>query len=241
MEEGSPETPPIIAFEGINRAGKGTQIDRLKSTLCEVGISFVELRGDGTREGSGNHDGDPFSPWWQEYSKKLRDEGTTDEWNYAAYVLAQEINGWRQSAHKLNKQVMLLDRSILSRASFMIDRVTPLVDVLLIDDLYPIQPGPKLAIEDILPDIILELTAPKHVVLSRLDPDDPKLAFRTRLIEQNYETFYSSKKRLPDLVQGRIITIDSSQPRDIVFDNVLETLDAKLEAWKKLYCPGSQV
>jgi thymidylate kinase len=239
MKERFPEKPPIIAFEGISRAGKGTQIDQLKSTLCEVGLNFVELRGDGTREGLGNHDGDPFSPWWQEYSKKLRDEGTTDEWNYAAYVLAREINGWRQSAYELNKQVVLLDRSILSRASFVIDRVTPLADILLLDDLYPIQPGPKLAIEDILPDIIFELVAPKHVVLSRLDPNDPKLAFRTKLIEQNYETFYGLKERLPDFVQERIVTVDSSQPRDIVFDNILETLDAKLEAWKKLYYPGS--
>lgn len=226
------EQIPSIAFEGINRAGKGTQIDLLKRELSGMGLTSVELRGDGTRDGSGNHEGDPLSPWWQNYSKKLREGGSTQEWHQAAYQLALDFMAWKNTTDELKKDIILLDRSLLSRATFVIDRERPVAEILEVNDLYPIQHSEKINIQDILPDIIFELVVPKEILLTRLDPSDPKLKFRANLIESNYGNFYSAKNRLPALVQERIVSIDSSQPIDVVFDNILETLNDKVKVFR---------
>lgn len=228
------EKIPLVAFEGLNRAGKGTQIDNLKNLLSEANVSFVELRGDGTRDGLGAHDGDPLSPWWQDYSKKIREEGTTTDWHYAAYLLAKDVKAWREEGAVLDKQIALLDRSLISRAAFVIDRERLPNDVLMVEHLYPVQPGPRIQIEDILPDIIFELVAPQEVLLSRLDKQDSKYDFRARLIREMYDTYYSSKERLPENVKERIVSIDSSKAPHDVFDSILETLNDRLEAWKSL-------
>ena len=227
------EKIPSIAFEGINRAGKGTQIELLKKELFEMNVSSIELRGDGTRDGSGSHDGDPLSPWWQQYSKKLREGGSTEEWHQAAYQLALDFISWKKSAEELEKDIIFLDRSLLSRATFVIDRDRPAPEILEIEHLYPIQRTGKIKMEDVLPDVIFELTVPKEVLLSRLDPADPKLKFRENLIESNYDNFYNAKNRLPEMVQERIVSIDSSQPIDKVFDEILEDLNSKLDLFKK--------
>ena len=228
------EKIPIVAFEGINRAGKGTQIELLKNELAEMGMSSIELRGDGTRDGLGSHEGDPVSSWWQQNSEKLRESGNAEEWHRAAYQLSLDLVSWKKSAEELKKDLIILDRSLLSRATFVIDRDSPTVDILEISDLYPVQTKEKLKLEDILPDVIIELVAPKDVLLDRLDPDDPKSKFREKVINSNYENFYDAKNRLPKIAQERIITIDSFQPIDMVFDQVLENLNLRLEMFKKL-------
>ncbi len=228
------EKIPIVAFEGINRAGKGTQAELLKNELAGMGLSSIELRGDGTRDGLGSHEGDSVSSWWQQNSKKLREGGSAEEWHQAAYQLSLDIISWKNSAEELKKDLIILDRSLLSRATFVIDRDKPTVDILEINDLYPIQTKEKLKLEDILPDVIIELVAPKNILLSRLDPDDPKLKFRENIINSNYDNFYSAKNRLPKMVRERIITIDSSRPIDVVFDQILENLNSRLELFKKM-------
>ncbi len=221
------EKTPSIAFDGINRVGKGTQIEKIKTVLADAGVEFVALRGDGTRYGLGLHDGDPLSPWWQEYSAHLRAGGMTSEWHYAAYELAKDIKVWKEQAHRLGKEIILLDRSLLSRATFVIDRESPIADILTIDHLYPTQPGPKITLEDVLPDVLFELVAPKEVVLARLDENDPKLRFRSQMIQKSYDIFAQAKERLPQIVRDRIVTIDSSRPIDQVFDSILEELDTR--------------
>ena len=227
------EKIPIVAFEGINRAGKGTQIELLKKELMEIGLSSVGIRGDGTRDGLGYHDGDPINYWWQKNSKKIRESGSTEERHEAAYQLSLDLISWKNCADDLRKDLIILDRSLLSRATFVIDREDPKVEILEINDLYPIQKKEKLELEDILPDIIIELVAPKDVILSRLDSNDPKFKFRENIINSNYDKFYSAKNRLPRIIRDRIITIDSSQPIDVVFDQALENLNSHLKIFKK--------
>ena len=210
----------LIAFEGLNRSGKGTQLNLLKEELSRFGLGTLELRGDGTRDGLGEHQGDPLSPWWQEFSQKLRHGGQTHEWHYAAYQLAMDLAAWREKT----EDIILLDRSLLSRAAFVIDRERP-SGILEIENLYPVQVAGKVELKKILPDVIFELIAPKEILLSRLDSNDPKLKFRASIIEGNYDTFYKAKERLPKVIKERIITIDSSQPIDKVFDDILENLN----------------
>lgn len=219
------EKNPTIAFEGINRVGKGTQIEKLKLLAKKKNINAVEIRGDGTRNGLGLHKGDPLSEWWQEYSKYLRTSGTTDNWNYAAYILANDIKIWREDRINTDKQLILFDRSLISRATFILDRNPPNTNTLTMENLYPFNSSNRINLEDILPDIIFELVAPKETILSRLDSQDPKFSFRSKIIEEQYDRFYSAKNYLPNIVQERIISIDSSREINIVFDEIEEKIN----------------
>jgi len=227
------ENIPVIAFDGINRVGKGTQINKIKNVLVEVGISFIELRGDGTRDGLGKEEGDPLDFWWQENSKRIRAEGTTEDWHYAAYKLMVELSQWREKARLLNKKIILLDRSLISRASFILDREMNQFGTLEINNLYPVQEERKLKIEDILPDVIFELFAQKEILINRLDKKEPKYGFRLNIIENCYENYYKAKESLSSFIKERIIRIDSSMPIDVVFDNLMEIINTKITLFRK--------
>lgn len=222
------EKNPTIAFEGINRVGKGTQIGKLKLFTKNNNINAVEVRGDGTRDGLGLHSGDPLNEWWQEYSKYLRTSGTIDDWNYAAYILASDIKIWRENENSKDKQLILLDRSLISRATFVLDRNPQQTNNLTMEDLYPFNSN-RINLEDILPDVIIELIAPKESILSRLDPQDPKFEFRSKIIEEQYDRFYSAKDYLPKKVQEKIVRVDSSRNIDIVFNEIKEKINPILK------------
>jgi|688.fasta_scaffold00337_44 hypothetical protein len=53
-----------IAFEGLHRVGKGTQIELLESVLNEKGIPFVRLKGDGSNPVDQNSNLDSASIYW---------------------------------------------------------------------------------------------------------------------------------------------------------------------------------
>ena len=219
------ERNPTIAFEGINRAGKGTQIEKLKLHAQKKNINAVEIRGDGTRDGLGLHEGDPLSEWWQQYSKYLRTSGTTNDWNYAASILANDIKMWREQGIDKGKKLLLLDRSFISRATFVLDRSNPNTNALTMENLYPPNSSHRIDLEDILPDIIFELFAPKETILSRLDSQDPKFSFRSKMIEEQYSRYYSARNYLPIIVQERIIRVDSSRDIDTVFNEIVERIN----------------
>lgn len=229
MEKGK---VPVIAFEGINRVGKGTQIERMQKELNLIGIKPIILRGDGTRDGKGEHKGDPYDEGWIANAGILRKGGTDYHWNEAALVLAREYIEWRKKLAEIENQIILLDRSLISRGSFILQKQPELRGVLEIQNLYPNPTDNPIRLEDILPDVIFELFAQKDVVLSRLDITDPKYEFRKELISRTYDIFYSTKDRLPRIVQERIITLDSTRPVDEVFDDIVFNLNGILEIRK---------
>lgn len=227
------EKIPVIAFEGINRAGKGTQIEMLKQELNLLGMQATILRGDGTRDGRGEHIGDPYNEGWIERAGMLRKGGNFNQWNEAAIILAQEYIEWKKKLKELDNQAILLDRSIVSRGSFILQKQAEFTGILEIQHLYPKSIDNQIKLEDVLPDVIFELVASKETVLSRLDQSDPKYEFRKEIIDKTYDIFYSTKHRLPKIIQDKIITIDSNKSPHEVFDDVIFNLNGILETNKQ--------
>lgn len=219
------ETWSSIGFEGINRVGKGTQIEKISNALACAGCVSVTLRGDGSRDGLGKHLGDPKNDWWQHNAHTLRTTGTTYEWHVAADKLVNELLVERRAHPGV---IPLLDRTIISRAAFVLDREDPPVGTYDINHLYPVRSGVDYSLEEIVPDVIILLEAPRDVVLGRLDPMDPKSDFRRRVISDSYETFYRAEHKLPRFVQDRILHIDSSRPIDQVFDAIMDKLNIRI-------------
>ncbi len=219
----------VIGFEGPNRVGKGTQIERLRQHLEGRGLPCIVLRGNGSRPATGEHIGDPQSSWWSMANRSLRTTANLSLWQESSNRLAREFIVWRDFRFpKLLKQgglergLILVDRTILSQ--FMILRETGVTDW---GRLYPetARAGRRQITGDLIcPDIVLNLVAPKEVLLSRLDRGDPKYDFRRLLIETKYNWYLEAIAMLPGHIQERVSLVKGDEPIEAVFGNILDIL-----------------
>jgi thymidylate kinase len=223
---------PIIALDGNHRVGKGTQIELLMSGLIEAGRRPIMLRGDGSRPGTGETEGDPHSSWWQgfkDYAKSFENE--YDAWRIGARTLLSEaaITRTRLPANA----VILFDRSVLSRTQMTIkEGLIPSIASAYMNsgsDTYN-----ETIFQSLYPDVQIYLAASPEKLLERLAPDDEKYAFR-------HENIRSSSKHYDDAFdhlsgQGdAIFHIDGTKHptevqdaiRDVIIQsNILQKKDA---------------
>ncbi len=226
-----------IGFEGPNRVGKGTQCVLLQRWLRERDVPSLIIRGDGSRTGTGDSLGNPPSEWWQEVNTWLHtSRASYEDWDLTSYRLARELVVWREralprwvkvSGEKLG--VLLVDRSLLSRT--MIPRAAQRQDVS--QNLYPVRPGRcgrKVLPDLVCPDLIFNLTAPKEVLLSRLDVSDPKYEFRKRLIVETYTWFEDAIDYIPSHLKARVVNVSTARDKEEVFACILAILKARFES-----------
>jgi thymidylate kinase len=232
MKEG-PNKIISIAFEGMHRTGKGVQMELLKNKLEKIGVLFVDIRGEGSRAGNGKTEGDPNSEYWIKLNEELHSEDGINNfelWDKASYRLAREFLVWRDRVLKNKIEnslspfgVLVVDRSLVSNASLKNFNNKPSSDQVFTDnDLYrkDIQKTKKITPKDVLPDIIIELIAPKDVLISRLDKNDPKYEFRKNNIEEKYDTYLDTKSHLEKEILDKIVSVDSSREPEKVFEEI---------------------
>jgi len=218
----------VIGFEGINRVGKGTQIEQLRINLDKLGIENLVVRGEGSRSGLGLEEGDPYSPWWQEFNRLVRASddhlAPYELWEQGAHMIANELVYWknfvlpRLAMRSCNETgVLLVDRTFLSRISPVMyeGRYNG------IDSLYA---ESNIFWQELLPDLVFLLQAPKEILLSRLDIRDPKYNFRKHIIEEKYDLFYEVCNDLPKIVESRLIHIDSNASINHLSEIIISTV-----------------
>lgn len=226
-----------IAFEGMHRVGKGTQIDLLAEYLNQFCVPHIKIKGDGSRSGIGTDSGDPYSGWWIKQNHKLRKTSGTEnfeEWDKAAHRLVREFSIWKKRilpklARGTSSEMglLLIDRSIISRTSFVKYKFRFAINhhISGSKDLYPNISNELIDIA--LPDMIVELIAPKEILISRLDSDDPKYNFRFRMIEEMFDNYTSAKNHLPDEILRRVVSVDSTNSPEEVFQEILTHVSVK--------------
>lgn len=227
-----------LAFEGMHRVGKGTQMGLLAKHLDQFGVPHIEIKGDGSRSGTGTDLGNPQSEWWVVQNQKLRKTGGAKEnfaeWDKAAHRLVRELSIWKgrvlpklMRGNPAHVGLLLVDRSIISRTSFTKFKLSSLVDLRVLrgEDLYPDISQDK--INNAMPDIIIELTAPKETLLSRLESNDPKYKFRLRMIEKMFDNYATAKVHLPDEILQRVVPVNSTNPPKEVFREILKHLSQR--------------
>jgi thymidylate kinase len=230
-----------IGFDGPNRVGKGTQCALMQRCLAKHGIPALIIRGDGSRTGTGDSPGNPESAWWRAVNQWLHHPKTSGKyWNVTSYRLARELVVWRDrilpnlvktSPKKVG--VLLIDRSLLSRT--MVLRAMKVQDIA--NNLYPAEArlrGRKITPELVCPDLILNLTAPKHILLARLNPHDPKYEFRKRLIAGSCDWFKTAPDHIPHYLRSRVIDVDASRDPNLVFNDSLAILLARFDGLRGL-------
>lgn len=220
--------PSVVALDGLHRTGKGTQAEKLQSSLSHYGMSSVVVRGDGTREGLGLHAGDPYSEEWQARGRRLKSpEGNTVEgWNAASYILAREL------ADRVNKNndrhdVVIVDRTLLSRAAFLLHRGVHLQgDRLTLDRMYPESEGlsyeEKIDFTAMVPDVIFDLRVddPRDLLV-RLNPGDPKYQFRSRNIKGGFDSAKVASEHLPEEIEQRVVPLEALETPEEVHGKIM--------------------
>lgn len=236
---------PVVAFEGPHRVGKETNIQKLQEYFTNKGVPCKVLRGDGSRTGQNNNEGDPYSIFWQRLNSDLhKPETPKDLWNYSSYILAKEFLICKRvyfprEIHKQQKNfgVIILDRSILSRT--LIPR--EILDQVCWKDQIPnilykkpaVWKGKEICIDDVAPDLILNLVAPIEVLLSRLDKSDPKYTFRKGNLLKRYDWYIDSVNYIPDHLKCRVVTIDTNRNTNEVFEEIVSVIDQKIDLNEK--------
>lgn len=224
-----------VAFEGSHRAGKGTQIDLLARKLDSLNIPYLVVHGAGSRPNKGETQADPVSEWWAKMNKELRSiSGATDleKWNQASDRLAREVIVFRERILKKiakergsNFAMLLLDRSLISRAMLRDDIENAGVIEREVADVSTASPGRVNASRMMAPDLIFNLVADIPVLLGRLDEQDPKYEFRKRNIESKAPFYEKGKELLPAFIRDRVIQIDASSTPEQVHQQIMERIN----------------
>ena len=220
-----------IGLDGPNRVGKGTQAKLIQQWFQSQQIPALIIRGAGTRPGLGQEKGDPESAWWQSVNQWIRTpKATYHDWDMTSARLARELLIWRdrilpRCAQKNERQtaVLIIDRTLLSRTITLRLRA----ETNIADKLYPPEAFGKrqpITSVEVCPDILFQLLAPKELLLSRLEPNDPKYAFRKRLIETTTDYFYDAEQFIPTQLQKRIKKLDASLSIGQLFSHILDHL-----------------
>jgi len=230
MSEYISERPVTIAFDGLHRVGKGTQTRALVDTLSDKNLNTIVVRGDGTRDGLGLSQGDPFDLEWQQRNKYIKSEqgGSVEDWNASSLVLLRELSEVLENEQEKKFDAVIIDRSILSRAAFLLHRGVGMTGVrMTLEELYPsnqtLHGDERLDLESLIPDIIFDLQAENPLsLLSRLDRDDPKYLFRSRNIKGGFESSIQAKYHVPKNVQERVEVLDAGDSPENVHRKVLQ-------------------
>lgn len=224
--------PTVVAFDGLHRAGKGTQALLLHNTIYVNGGSSVILRGDGTRDGLGLHEGDPYSEEWQSrnHTVKSAPGNTIENWNASSLKLAQELVE-KKRERPTKHDALIVDRSVLSRVAFLLHRGEAIEGIrLTLGDMYPRELGIVANVNDIkesIPDIIFELSVlTPDPLMQRLDSEDPKYTFRARNIRGGFHAATQAKHHLPQFIENRVVTIDATQEVEVIHNCVKKYLSA---------------
>lgn len=209
----------IVSFDGLNRAGKGTQITLLREHLGS-GDHLVEvLRGDGSRPGKNTFNVyDPYSKFWQQWQQKPNK--SLEEWTYAAEVLAHEnylrcVELASEASEAGQQGVVLLDRSHLSR--WYMKRKENITAPF--ESCFP-EPV-------VTPDIYFILDVPKDVLLKRNSDDDPaKAEFRRKNVLAGYDLWVSTLNSIPRHIP--IHRLDGSQTKQDIHEEVKQVIGKEI-------------
>lgn len=231
--------PQIVAFDGLHRSGKGTQAALLHEANMEAGAKSIIVRGDGTRDGLGLTEGDPYCSEWQKRGREMKsgNSNSVEDWNVSSLLLMTEL---QEHVRENEKDMIIVDRSLLSRAAFLLHRgVFYPSDEITIEDLYPensiLDADCRVDFDKTIPDLVFNLRAAKpKVLLERLDKDDPKYQFRSRNIKGGFSAAQSAVDLLPSNMRERVVNLDCSEDEKAIHGRVLASLGKSgLGLWLK--------
>jgi thymidylate kinase len=219
----------VIAFDGVNRCGKGMQCELLAHKLELRGIPCVVIRGHGTRSASGSSLGDPKSKFWSDMAaREMHSSFVEEDWHLCARRLARELICWKKRwlprIMRIEKKpfgVLIVDRSLISRAMFckaMCLEVTS-------GDFYNVT-ATNIHCKDLLPDALFLFDVEENELLKRAeaDVDEKKANFRKKLISTTRRIYLDVLSQVPQYIRQRVSLLknDGSKSAEDIHQIVLQ-------------------
>jgi thymidylate kinase len=218
---------PRIAFDGLNSAGKTTQIELLRKKLREEGLKDYLLKGHGARKGEGLTEIDPVSTWWQKNYPEIM--GTPVDDPKSQELVFRANNRWLRELeaktsffipremikHNYEQAVVIYDRYLISHY-FTSRRYKPDISFA---ELVKYNNSKQNPIEKsaIPPDVIVILNASQDYLLklnkTRKD-GEAKIKFNENIILNKYEEFQNALKHMPPELKEKCLIIDAEKSID---------------------------
>jgi thymidylate kinase len=221
-----------IGFDGLNKSGKGTQIDLFKQYLDSKSVPCEIVRGDGTRAGKGLHKYDTPSRWWIEQREeltKLTSENYQNNLNLCFQRLYREIEIKKYCLEKkLNKEtdygVLIFDRTVLSHFFTMRQYNNK---ISFEESLFCYNPKNKKIILPKIPEINFILSANKDILMSRLEKSSIKIKkdFSLNYVSKYFDLFEESVQIVNHDQKMNLFIIDSSVSEDKTHKTILEIFE----------------
>jgi dTMP kinase len=210
-------TGRLVVFEGVEGAGKSTQLERLRASFERAGVKCVTFREPG---------GTPLGTW-------IRDGVLAKDWAIdprseallfmasRAQLVSTEIRPALASG-----ALVLLDRFFLSTYAYQIGGRGL--------DERDVRAANGMATGGLVPDLTILLELPARVGLSRAEARGPKdrmeragTAF-LQSVAESFSLFATSEWQRQHPEAGPIVTVDASGSPDDVEQRVAEMIAARL-------------
>ena len=201
-----------IAFDGMHRCGKWSQIKLLQEMLNNMNINNIKVRGEYYRTGEGrNNLEDPYSPRWQENIYNTNYDEKSNRLNRELYILHNKKYPEYLKNNKINNWIIIQDRSIVGNYLFKSGEQKNINNI----EYFNYWKSNKLINNVIIPDLIFLLQPPKDVLLKRLykwfdineDNAEWRLNYKAQYITEKYDTYYEWYKKIPEYIKKNIIYI----------------------------------
>jgi thymidylate kinase len=221
-----------IAFDGIHRCGKGTQISMLQSALQERGIHNLTIRWEHYRDWKWlNYITDPFSNWRHEnkmstdYDAKSQRLSRELRYFYAKFLPNLLAKIWVENS------IIIQDRSIVWRYMFKN------AEWECTKDIETLQYGKHERMVDsvIVPDLIFVLQPSQQELLRRLETWYNSLqenamirhTYKKDYITRMYDNYYNGLSMMPEGIRTRTYHIQSDSHAIDIHQEIIEVLQSR--------------
>jgi len=201
-----------IAFDGMHRCGKWSQIKLLKDYLHNQYIDNIIVRWEYYRTGNGiNKLEDPKSQRWKENIYNTNYEEKSNRLNRELFILHKRKYPEYLRNNKINKWIIIQDRSIIGNYLFKSGENKDIDNI----EYFNYGKWNIFINKVIIPDLIFLLQPSKEALLERLhkwfdineDNAEWRLQYKIKYISEKYDTYYDGYKNIPPHIKNKIIHI----------------------------------
>ncbi len=220
-----------IAFDGMHRCWKGSQIKLLQEILNNHNINNITVRGEYYRTWDGRSNlEDPTSLRWQENIYNTNYEEKSNRLNRELYILHKRKYP-KYLKEQGNNWIIIHDRSIVGNYLFKSWENKEINNI----EYFNYWKRQQIINKVIIPDLIFLLQPPKDILLERLykwfdineDNAEWRLKYKAKYIEEKYDKYYEWFKNIPNYIKNKIIHILWDKEKDEIHKIVKEKIEEK--------------